>query len=126
MVRRPPRKETRTRRTTWPSAYDNGDGVAEDDAEAVRWYRRAAAGGHPSAQHNLGLMYANGEGVPRDDARAYVWLSLAAATSAGTTDRSTLERLAGTLSAPARAAADGLAAACRQSAFKSCGEPAGP
>ena len=45
--------------------YDNGMSVAEDDPEAVRWFRMAAEQGHASAQHNLGLMYAEGNGVPR-------------------------------------------------------------
>ena len=35
--------------------YANGEGVVEDDAEAVRWYRLAADQGHADAQHNLGL-----------------------------------------------------------------------
>ena len=47
--------------------YAEGDGVAEDDAEAVRWYRLAAEQGHASAQYNLGLMYAEGNGVPEDN-----------------------------------------------------------
>ena len=46
--------------------YDNGDGVAEDDAEAVKWFRLAAEQGLANAQHNLGVMYDNGEGVPQD------------------------------------------------------------
>ena len=40
----------------------------------LRWYRQAAADGHPEAQFGLGLMYANGEGVPRNDRMASVWL----------------------------------------------------
>ena len=106
--------------------YDAGDGAAEDDAEAVRWYRQAAAAGNPSAQYNLGLMYANGEGTRRDDARAYLWLSVAAATSGGTTDRAALERVAAALSMSARATADRLVATCRETAFKDCGESSGP
>ena len=58
--------------------YDNGEGVPKDDAEAVRWYRLAAAQGYALAQLNLGLMYANGEGVPEDDAEAVRWYRLAA------------------------------------------------
>ena len=50
--------------------YANGEGVPEDDAEAVRWYRLAADQGHAGAQYNLGVMYANGEGVVEDDAEA--------------------------------------------------------
>ena len=42
--------------------YANGEGVVEDDAEAVRWYRLAADQGVAIAQHNLGLMYGRGCG----------------------------------------------------------------
>ena len=59
--------------------YDNGEGVPEDDRQAVFWYRKAADQGNASAQLNLGLMYANGEGVPEDYVRAYAWGNLAAA-----------------------------------------------
>ena len=58
--------------------YDNGEGVVEDDAEAVRWYRLAADQGLADAQYNLGWMYADGEGVPEDDAEAARWFRLAA------------------------------------------------
>ena len=33
--------------------YDNGRGVPQDDAEAVRWYRLAADRGHATARFNL-------------------------------------------------------------------------
>ena len=59
--------------------YDIGDGVLENDAEAVRWYRLAADQGNARAQQNLGAMYADGEGVPEDDVLAYMWWNLAAA-----------------------------------------------
>ena len=55
-----------------------GEGIPQDDAEAVRWYRLAAEQGHASAQYNLGLMYDNGEGIPQDDAEAVRWYRLAA------------------------------------------------
>jgi TPR repeat protein len=58
--------------------YDNGEGVPQNDAEAMKWYRKAADQGIAPAQYNLGLMYANGRGVPQNDAEAYVWSSLAA------------------------------------------------
>jgi TPR repeat protein len=63
--------------------YDNGQGVPQDDAEAVRWYRKAAGQGDPSAQYNLGLMYAAGQGVPQDYVEAHMWLNLAASRAAG-------------------------------------------
>ena len=57
--------------------------VPQDDAEAVRWYRLAAAQGNASAQFNLGLMCANGRGVPQDNVSAHMWLNLATAQSMG-------------------------------------------
>ena len=59
--------------------YANGEGVPENDAEAVRWYRMAAEQGDVLAQYNLGAMYANGEGVPENYVLAYAWFNLAAA-----------------------------------------------
>ncbi len=60
--------------------YDDGRGVSQDAAKAVRWYRRAAAQGHAIAQYVLGLRYHAGEGIPRDHVRAHMWFNLAAAT----------------------------------------------
>ena len=40
--------------------YFNGDGVAQNYAEAMRWYRLAADQGLAWAQYNLGLMHENG------------------------------------------------------------------
>ena len=59
--------------------YARGDGVPEDDAEAVRWYRLAAEQGYAIAQNNLGFMYRDGYGVPEDHVLAYMWYNLAAA-----------------------------------------------
>lgn len=59
--------------------YDRGNGVAEDDKQAVYWYRKAAEQGHAWAQSNLGLMYLKGEGVAEDYILAYKWANLAAA-----------------------------------------------
>jgi len=58
--------------------YDLGEGVPEDDAEAVKWYRKAAEQGNGEAQHTLGIMYANGKGVPEDDVEAAKWYRKAA------------------------------------------------
>jgi hypothetical protein len=43
--------------------YLNGKGVAQDDAEAAQWYRKAAEQGFADAQNMLGWMYQNGQGV---------------------------------------------------------------
>ena len=58
--------------------YDYGEGVPQDDAEAVRWYRLAAEQGHAGAQNKLGFAYGTGDGVPQDDAEAARWYRLAA------------------------------------------------
>ena len=65
--------------------YENGEGVWQNDEEAMNWYRRAAKGyrlaaeaGDVDAQSNLGLMYAMGWGVALNDRLAYMWSNLAA------------------------------------------------
>jgi hypothetical protein len=58
--------------------YQNGQGVAQDDVEAARWYRNAADQGEAAAQSGLGIMYQNGQGVPQDDAEAMKWYRKAA------------------------------------------------
>jgi len=55
------------------TAYAEGLGVESDPAEAVTWYRRAAAEEHVLAQHNLGNVYFAGEGVPQSDSLAVEW-----------------------------------------------------
>ena len=59
--------------------YDKGLGVPQSDAEARRWYTRAAEQGDARAQYNLGLMYMNGQGVQPNLILAYYWVSLAGA-----------------------------------------------
>ena len=59
--------------------YANGEGVPEDDAEAVKLYLLAAKQGLARAQNYLGIMHANGDGVPQSNVRAYIWWSVAAA-----------------------------------------------
>jgi TPR repeat protein len=55
-----------------------GDGVAQDQAEAVRLWRLAAAQGHAVAQNNLGYMFSIGDGVAQDQAEAVRLYRLAA------------------------------------------------
>ena len=59
--------------------YHFGEGVAQDDQQAVAWFRKAAEQGHANAQLKLGVSYAQGEGVTQDYQQAYAWLSVAAA-----------------------------------------------
>ena len=58
--------------------YASGEGVPQDDDEAMRWFCLAAEQGYAAAQYNLGVTYATGEGVPQDRVAVYMWLSLAA------------------------------------------------
>lgn len=53
--------------------YQNGNGVQADQAEAVRWYRKASRQGHAWAQSNLGWCYLTGLGVPPDIEEAIYW-----------------------------------------------------
>lgn len=49
------------------AAYQYGEGVAADPAQALDWYGRAAAQGYPTALHNLGYLYEVGmPGLPPD------------------------------------------------------------
>ena len=59
--------------------YDQGLGVPQSDALALRWYTQAAERGEPRAQYNLGVMYMNGQGTAPDPVLAYFWFSLAVA-----------------------------------------------
>ena len=89
--------------------YDIGVGVPEDDAEAARWFRKAAEQGDSTAllitgqgywqdkarevkwlrrgaelgfsqaQVRLGFKYASGEGVLKDSVLAHMWLNIAGA-----------------------------------------------
>jgi TPR repeat protein len=58
--------------------YDDGQGVAQNDAEAANWYRKAAEQGHVHAQVLLGVMYGKGQGVAQDYAEAVNWCRKAA------------------------------------------------
>lgn len=60
------------------NAYYLGDGVAENPALAVRFFRRAANLGHPGAAYMLGQCLLDGVGIERDRANALEWLVTAA------------------------------------------------
>jgi len=62
--------------------YDVGDGVEQDSAKALYWFRRAAVhvpnlGGAGQGRNGLGNHYLGGDGVPKDYVQAYMWFSLA-------------------------------------------------
>jgi TPR repeat protein len=59
--------------------YAKGEGVPQDYAAAVSWYRKSADQGDSEAQNNLGNLYYMGQGVPQNYVSAYMWFNLAAA-----------------------------------------------
>ncbi len=58
--------------------YAKGQGVVQNDAEALRWYRLAAEQGDVEAQFNVGTMYGDGLGVAQNYGEAVKWYRLAA------------------------------------------------
>jgi hypothetical protein len=99
--------------------YESGQGVPQDYAEAVRWYRLAAEQGHARAQGNLGVMYDNGQGVPQDIVLAHMWFNIASANGdedatrnrALAVDKMTREQIAD---------AQARARACMSSGYQNC------
>ncbi len=59
-------------------AYESGQGVAKDETEAVRWYRKAAERGDAEAMQGLAWAYRRGGGVGKDAAEAARWSRKAA------------------------------------------------
>ncbi|MFQ5959621.1 MAG: cadherin domain-containing protein, partial [Alphaproteobacteria bacterium] len=58
--------------------FERGQGVEQNHAEAVRWYRKAAEQGHAAAQYSLGYMIERGQGVEQNHAEAVKWFRKAA------------------------------------------------
>jgi len=59
-------------------AYVSGDGVKRDDAEAAKWFRKAADQDDPLGERYLAEMYFKGRGVSADPAEAARYLRMAA------------------------------------------------
>jgi uncharacterized protein len=59
-------------------AYEAGNGVSQNDAEAATWYRKAADQGNSTAQNDLAIMYREGRGVARSKEEAVKWYRKAA------------------------------------------------
>jgi TPR repeat protein len=55
-----------------------GDGLPQDYAKAIDFFRKAAEGGDADALYDLGWAYEHGLGVPADRQQATEWYSKAA------------------------------------------------
>ena len=53
--------------------YQQGKIVPQNDAEAIKWFNKAAARNDADAQNNLGVAYHLGKGVPQNDVVAAQW-----------------------------------------------------
>lgn len=58
--------------------YEKGQGVSQDDKQAVVWYRKSAEQGNQFAQYILAIMYIKGKGVAQDYKQAAIWFRKAA------------------------------------------------
>lgn len=58
--------------------FYGGEGISQDDRQALFWFEQAAKLGHAPAQDTLAYMYLNGRGVDPDRVQAYAWYTLAA------------------------------------------------
>ncbi|WP_011608305.1 tetratricopeptide repeat protein [Histophilus somni] len=59
--------------------YEYGDGITQNDQQAVYWYTKAAEQGYANAQNNLGLMYTDGgKGITQNYKQAVYWYTKAA------------------------------------------------
>jgi TPR repeat protein len=58
--------------------YANGQGMPQDDAQAGKWYAKAALQGHAKAQVDLGDLCIKGQGIPQDYTMALFLCRLAA------------------------------------------------
>lgn len=55
-----------------------GEGVGQNFATALAWFRRGLASGDALCQHQIGLMYLHGYGVPQDAFKASSYFKVAA------------------------------------------------
>lgn len=58
--------------------FYGGEGVIQDDEQAIFWFEQAAKLGYAPAQDTLAYMYLNGRGVDANNLQAYAWYTVAA------------------------------------------------
>jgi TPR repeat protein len=101
--------------------YGNGQGVAQDDKEAARWFRLAAHQGEARAQYTLGAKYFIGVGVLQNNVLAHMWINIG--TANGYENGSKLrDRAASKMTPSDISKAQELARICLNSAYRDCGQ----
>ncbi|MBL4874254.1 MAG: sel1 repeat family protein, partial [Rhodobacteraceae bacterium] len=100
--------------------YENGVGVLQDYAEAVKWYRLAAEQGHASSQNNLGVIYEYGNGVLQDNVRSHMWYNISSANGAEGA-REWRDQVAAKMTSSDISQAQAMARECMSSGYKNCG-----
>ena len=106
--------------TIWVLMYAEGEGVAQDHTEAVKWYQKVADQGVAAAQNKLGVMYENGKGVAKDTVLAYMWFNIGAANGdeMGAKNRDLIVKQ---MTSQEIEKAKAMARACMDSNYQNCG-----
>ena len=99
--------------------YGTGEGVTEDDKEAVKWYRKSAEQGEAKAQYNLGVMYGKGKGVLQDNIYAHMWANIAASNGVADAAKNR-DIIAKRMTAADISKAQELARVCVRKKYKGC------
>jgi hypothetical protein len=99
--------------------HRDGEGVAKDFKEAMKWFLKAATQGNALAQSNLSNMYQNGLGVLQDFVIAHMWSNIAGAngSKSGAAIRVGLEKK---MTSVQIAEAQRLARVCMVMNYKGC------
>lgn len=58
--------------------HEWGNGVPQDNSQALKWYKRSAELFHKDAQNNLGALYSKGEGTEQSFVEALKWFLISA------------------------------------------------
>ena len=99
--------------------YAEGQGVAADKKEGLRWWRKAAELGNVDSQIYLGAMYYDGLDLAKDYPRSYMWFNIAA--DSGHHQAASLRRVvADVMTSAQKTEARRLVQACRAKKFKRC------
>lgn len=99
--------------------YAEGQGVAADKKEGIRWWRKAAELGNVDSQIYLGALYYDGLDLAKDYPRSYMWFKIAA--DSGDQQASNLRRVvADFMTSAQKTEARRLVQECRVKDFKGC------